>query len=567
MDRSSDQKEMENLPQSAQEFIKLVIKKMGYRRSVRRDVKAELTAHFVDELRDCTDQQQRQQKAQQLIEQFGDAKLLGILLRRAKKRCRPLWRTVVARTFQAIGILFLCLILYSAWFLTGKPNIKVDYLAIVNQKNKPLLSGKDNAWPDYEKAIMLFVEPSKEMGEIEAFKNWRSSYTSFAELNPEDRKKIRTWVEDNNSAWQQYVQGSSKPYSYRQILYSEKDKEKWLLNILLPELGTLRNLARLGIWRSRMEIYDGQKDSAVDECLAVIRTGRLWQSNRVTIVEQLVGLALSNLGHNEILYIISSRDIDSAKLQNIQQQILDIYKDGFPALNFEGERMMFMDIIQHTFTDSGLGGGHLIPERMALFHEIIKPDIGNTVPGRYDGAEYTSAILLFTVPAMYHARRNKTIEKVDEMYNQIDRTAKMTPYHRHINDVNNVERVESLSKYRYFLVSMFVPAFNRASELVYRTRTSHEATITILALQRYKLKYGQYPEGLSQLHEQDYLHSIPLDPFSDKPLLYKKTDEGFMLYSVGLDFKDDGGVLGTDSKGQKTIWADEGDAVFWPVQK
>jgi hypothetical protein len=567
MDRSSEQKIIENLPQSAQEFIKLVIKKMGYRRSARRDVQAELTTHFEDELRDCSDQQQRQQKAQRLIEQFGDVKLLGILLRRAKKRCRPLWQTAVARTFQAIGILFLCLILYSAWFLTGKPNIKVDYLAIINKENEPVLSGKDNAWPIYEKAITLFVEPSKELEEIEAFKNWHSSYTSFAELNPEDRKKIRAWIEDNNSAWQQYVQAGTKPYSYRQIHYNEKDEGKWLLNILLPELGTLRNLARVGIWRSRMEIYDGQTDSAVDECLAVIRTGRLWQSNRATIVEQLVGLALSNLGHSEILYIISSRDVDSDKLQNIRQQILDIYKNGFPEMNFEGEKMMFMDIIQHTFTDSGLGGGHLIPERMALLQKITMPDTGNTVSGSYDDAEYISSTLLFTVPAMYHARRYKTVEKADEMYNQMGRIARMTPYQRHINDVKSVKLTEPLSKYRYFLVSMFVPTFNKAFELVYRTRTFHEATVITLTLQRYKLKHGQYPESLSQLHERGYLHSIPLDPFSDKPLVYKKTDEGFMLYSVGLDFEDDGGVLGTNREGQKTIWADEGDAVFWPVQK
>jgi hypothetical protein len=40
-----------------------------------------------------------------------------------------------------------------------------------------------------------------------------------------------------------------------------------------------------------------------------------------------------------------------------------------------------------------------------------------------------------------------------------------------------------------------------------------------------------------------------------------------MLYCIRLDFKDDGGVLGTNDEGQKTIWADEGDAVFQLVQK
>ena len=116
----------DKLPVSASDFIQIVIRKMGYRRAVREDVQSELTAHFEDELRDCKTDSEREQKARQLITDFGDAKLLAILLRRAKKRCRPLWRTVVARTFQALGVLILCFILYIVWFLSGKPVIKGD---------------------------------------------------------------------------------------------------------------------------------------------------------------------------------------------------------------------------------------------------------------------------------------------------------------------------------------------------------------------------------------------------------------------------------------------------------
>lgn len=86
----------EHLPVCSVEFIKLVIKKMRCRKKVRRDVQAELAAHFEDELKECATDKERDEKAQQLIGDFGDVKLLGILLRRAKKRCRPLWRTVVA---------------------------------------------------------------------------------------------------------------------------------------------------------------------------------------------------------------------------------------------------------------------------------------------------------------------------------------------------------------------------------------------------------------------------------------------------------------------------------------
>ena len=70
-----------------------------------------------------------------------------------------------------------------------------------------------------------------------------------------------------------------------------------------------------------------------------------------------------------------------------------------------------------------------------------------------------------------------------------------------------------------------------------------------------------------ELFEAGYLKKLPMDPYSDSPLVYKKTDDDFILYSVGYDFEDDGGEVYRDNKGRVRPWGDEGDAVFWPVRK
>jgi len=138
MAKENGKSDSQNLPASIVEFIRRILKKMGYRRKVRQDVQAELTAHFEDEFKDCKTDEEKEQKAQQLITDFGDLKLLAILLRRAKKRCRPLWRTVVARTFQVIGVLILCFIIYVIWFVSGKPLITTNYVAELNQMVRPV---------------------------------------------------------------------------------------------------------------------------------------------------------------------------------------------------------------------------------------------------------------------------------------------------------------------------------------------------------------------------------------------------------------------------------------------
>lgn len=551
--------DFQHLPLCAADFLRLVVKKMRYRKKVRAEVMAELAAHFEDELRDCKTNEEKEQKSQQLIEQFGDVKLLGVLLRRAKKRCRPLWRTVVARTFQAVGVLILCFILYTIWFWTGEPNIRIDYLAIINQMNRPQLAEENNAWPHYEKAIELFVETSEELKKMNVFKNYKE-IRSFAELTKEEREEIKKWVQQNESAWREFVAGSLKAYCYRQAEYNSKDKEKWLWNILLPHLNTLRYLEKVGIWRSRMAIEQGRIKQGLEDCLAVIRTGRFWQEHKLFIVEQLVGIALSRLGHNEILLILESEDIAADDLHWLQGQLPQIYADGYPLMDIEGEKLAFMDIVQHTFTDSGPGGGHLIPERMAWMQRNL-----------LDGKDFSVGdTLLFTGPAMYHVGRDKTVRKANEIYGRIAETAKMTPYQRHINEVKSAEDIIlSTRKWRYLLISIFMPALGRASELAYRGRALHDATVTVIALKRWRLEKGSYPKDLETLVESGILNKLPMDPWSDEPLVYQKTFDDFILYSVGKNFIDDGGEIFIDKRGKPKRYSTKegGDMVFWPMQK
>ncbi|MBW7990328.1 MAG: MFS transporter [Planctomycetes bacterium] len=193
---------MEHLPVNTAELIRRVIKKMRYKKEVRTEVMTELAEHFEDELKDCKTDEEKQGKAQQLIDEFGDTKLLAILLRRAKKRCRPLWRTVVARTFQAVGMLVLCFIVYAVWFSTGKPTISVDYLALLNQMNRPEVRDEDNAWSHYEKAVELYVEPDQRI--LKLTENRRKDFKKrfyFSDLNKDKQDMIRKWLKENESDW------------------------------------------------------------------------------------------------------------------------------------------------------------------------------------------------------------------------------------------------------------------------------------------------------------------------------------------------------------------------------
>lgn len=95
-----------------------------------------------------------------------------------------------------------------------------------------------------------------------------------------------------------------------------------------------------------------------------------------------------------------------------------------------------------------------------------------------------------------------------------------------------------------FLISRV--AGNPAWLTVTQAFKSHLARMRLLraelALCAYSREHGRLPEALAQL-VPDYLPAVPEDPFTfaQKPLIYRRTSQGHLLYSVGLDGKDDGG--------------------------
>lgn len=67
-----------------------------------------------------------------------------------------------------------------------------------------------------------------------------------------------------------------------------------------------------------------------------------------------------------------------------------------------------------------------------------------------------------------------------------------------------------------------------------------EMTKIALALSAYRTEHGEYPEKLQMLVPQ-YVDRLPVDPFVNGPLQYRRQDKGYLLYSVGANCKDDTG--------------------------
>ncbi len=63
---------------------------------------------------------------------------------------------------------------------------------------------------------------------------------------------------------------------------------------------------------------------------------------------------------------------------------------------------------------------------------------------------------------------------------------------------------------------------------------------TGLACRVFKARSGRYPDSLAEIIP-DLIPAIPIDPFTGDPLVYKREGEGFVVYSLGSNQKDDDG--------------------------
>jgi hypothetical protein len=539
---------LSKLPASVTQFIRLIIKKMRYRKKVGEEVEAELSSHFEDELKGCKADVEREQKAQELVSGFGDVKLLAVLLRRAKKRCRPLWRTIVARAFQTVGVLFICLVLYIVWFLTGKPVVTRDYIAEFNLMVRPVADESLNAATLYNKAMEVFEDLPDDISE--AF--WKRYY----EATKEDKQLMGKWLTDNDEVFELVIAGTKRPYYWQH--YEGED----MISVLLPYLPDYRKLAYSFRWRSRLHAENGRYEEAFSDIKTYYLFGRHVKGTKLVLIEQLVGVAIEAVAVENLRDILSEHQIDAAVLATVQKDFEQILASEDFTMSFEGEKMFVYDEIQRCFTEDRFGGGHLYLTRIVNLSDEAD-DVLNIILENLSSPEgWARAVKVL----FFHPNKQQTREAADRFYAFCETFAQKTPAQIKAEGLGIEKETMKIVGDNVFL-SILTPALGRAAEIGHRHRTNVEATISILALQRYKAEKGSFPDDLQELVTAGYLRELPVDVFSDKPLVYSKTDEGFILYSIGGNFEDDGGKPEVDSKGRPRLWDYDGDAVFWPVPR
>jgi hypothetical protein len=108
---------------------------------------------------------------------------------------------------------------------------------------------------------------------------------------------------------------------------------------------------------------------------------------------------------------------------------------------------------------------------------------------------------------------------------------------------------------------MLLPGLNGIFQKTAFAQSGLDMAVVACALERYRLAHGEFPQNL-ELLVPEFIVQRPHDVIDGQPLKYRRVESGtYILYSVGWNGIDDGGIISKKGEG---LDLNQGDWVWRP---
>jgi hypothetical protein len=327
-------------------------------------------------------------------------------------------------------------------------------------------------------------------------------------------------------------------------------------DIRLPHLDPLKRSAQRLSAAAMCELHRGDAASATTNLCTLLALVQGWRDERVWI-SQLVRVAMANIAVNATWELLQSTNASDDNLMELQArwQQQEFFSGVESSVTMERAWAEFliksMRISASEFgrvTGGGAGGSFWSFTSSGNWLD----DIGGLAKSGWESGKGYGGLALWQnswgfddemrllkqnqieLEALREARTNKILKPVfDGMAAQLA-TMRITNAPSPFMRAMEWEGVRWLFSEQFFGASRNIGNFTRIE-------TAKEIVVAAIALKRFQLQRGKFPEKLSDL-APGFLPSVPFDPMDGKPLRYRANADGtFLLYSVGDDGVDDGG--------------------------
>jgi hypothetical protein len=338
-----------------------------------------------------------------------------------------------------------------------------------------------------------------------------------------------------------------RPYSRFNIAYDTELK----FSILLPHLAGIKSVCMMLELRSCAELRSGDPNAAFEDVKLIFHLVQSTQTEPF-LISQVVRASCLSAMLQPVWEGLEQRKWSDEQLEELIKELhqLDFIGDGMRCLQAE-----------ESFCDTIFAQLRRNWNPMKGLWEIV----GNG--GDFSTPDFPADLFVALAPSGWFYLEQLNYHKF--YYNQtvgVISSNRVDP-DSDIANQRKIERLGGISFGKAFLkhqemAQLLLPALNAFMFKITRAQTGANLAVIACALERYRIKHGNYPENLSAL-TPEYLNSIPNDLIMDKPLKYHLTANGaFVLYSVGWNNKDDGGVPAKKNNPRAYNDMNEGDWVW-----
>ncbi len=440
---------------------------------------------------------------------------------------RPLWRRILKWTVRIVaGLVVVLVVIWSvANYLASRAlNEQVEKIRAAGQPltfaqqawRQDKLPQDQDAAPYYEAAILL-QRGTNDVNDLWAALPGPGGKAQRA-LTAEQLGKARDLLAENALALDLVDRGAALPAC------DFDTRVEYGVGATLPLLSKSLALAKALSLRTLWLASTGEPDKAVDSVVSSLRMTRMFDAQPI-LIAHMMKVAILAMTANDVPAILESGSPSQAQLQKLQQALLDVERTIDVKHVWVAERVYVLEIMRNLFAEKRelqweSGGRPSIPEAWS----------GTAVGGPFVRWMAAEALQRFDE---YIAISGKDWP---------DRLAAA-------KEISERPQGSWLSGRQF--ADMLAPSAWRMELLSARMVASLRSARAAVLIEMYRRQAGRLPETLDDVQAALQIQ-VPADPFTGKGLVYRRTADGYLVYSLGESRRDQGGP--TTQPGENGNW-------------
>jgi hypothetical protein len=398
----------------------------------------------------------------------------------------------------------------------------------------------------------LKVKPGKAIDEL-------YNQESLARQRPwveKDYPRIAAWLRANEKPLAVVIEATKRRNYYNPLvsLKSGEEGSYALMGALLPNLQPYREISTALVARAMLHAGAGKFDEAWQDLLACQRLSRLLMRG-ATLSEYLIGVAINSVASSAEQALLE-RANPTAKQAQAWLRDLQRLPPGLGVADIVDltERCTYLQ----TMLQLRRSPHKILKVLEGMDYELLgqQPKSSDKEVPRavLESLDWDSILrsgngwcdrMVAAHRIKDHTTREKEFEQIDK---ELRALRKKVGIRAELSEaLSSAAPAKAMSKkLGDSIIGLLLPALPRIQRWVDRNEQVQRNLYLAFALAAYRADHGRYPERLEALAPA-YLEQVPDDLFSGKALIYRPAEKGYLLYSVGVNGRDDGGRSSLDN--------------------